>query len=154
MSYGRTKIYSDAREITAANVVEKVSNAKCEESPCFYRGKVLDERSYTKSLDNFDAYVSEWKGEPNGMDGTPPFSIKSFLIFPSDCMESFEEHLYNAEPRKFLRAEICYNVRIVSEASHGITRTFGFRVPQGTPNKRRIPKRVSAFCFPFLYDGV
>lgn len=58
-----------------------------------YRGKVLGERSYTKSLDNFDAYVSGWKGEPNGMDGTPPFSIKSFLIFPSDCMESFEEHI-------------------------------------------------------------
>lgn len=87
MSYGRTIIYSDAREITAANVVEEVSNAKCEESPCFYRGKVLGERSYTKSLDNFDAYVSEWKGEPNGMGGTPPFSIKSFLIFPSDCMD-------------------------------------------------------------------
>ena len=27
MSYGRTKIYSDAKEITAANVVEEVSNA-------------------------------------------------------------------------------------------------------------------------------
>ena len=27
MSYGRIKIYSDAKEITAANVVEEVSNA-------------------------------------------------------------------------------------------------------------------------------
>ena len=27
MSYGRTKIYSDAKEITAANVVEEVSQA-------------------------------------------------------------------------------------------------------------------------------
>ena len=27
MSFGRTKIYSDAKEITAANVVEEVSNA-------------------------------------------------------------------------------------------------------------------------------
>ena len=27
MSYGRTKVYSDAKEITAANVVEEVSNA-------------------------------------------------------------------------------------------------------------------------------
>ena len=28
MSFGRTKIYSDAKEITAANVVEEVSNIK------------------------------------------------------------------------------------------------------------------------------
>ena len=27
MSYGRLKIYSDAKEITAANVVDEVSNA-------------------------------------------------------------------------------------------------------------------------------
>ena len=93
MSYERTKIYSDAKEITAANVVEEVIQVKCEKPPCIYRGKVLGERGYTNSLDNFDAYVSEWKGEPNGMDGTPPFSIKSFLIFPSDCVESFEEHI-------------------------------------------------------------
>ena len=34
--------------------------------------------------------------------------------------------LYNAEPRKFPSAEICYNVRIVSNISLCIARTFGF----------------------------
>lgn len=58
-----------------------------------YRGKILGERSYTKSVDNFDAYVSAWLGESDGAFCVPPFSIKSFLICPTKRTESFEDYI-------------------------------------------------------------
>ena len=68
MSYGRTKIYSDAKEITAANVVEDVSNAyslHCR-NPAEIKSLWDCYRGKTKILQLFIAFnmYSKKSGEP------------------------------------------------------------------------------------------
>ena len=62
-----------------------------------YKGKMLGVQSFAKSVDNFKAYVSEWKGEPTGEICVAPFSIKSFLIMPPQRAEKFEDYLREKE---------------------------------------------------------
>ena len=60
---------------------------------CLYTGKVLGQKSFADSVDNFKVYVTEWLGEPIAQWSHPPFSIESFLIMPPKQIDNFEDYV-------------------------------------------------------------
>ena len=58
-----------------------------------YKGKILGQQSFARSVDNFKAYVSGWLGKPTTEQCVAPFLIKSFLIMPSKRIDTFEDYV-------------------------------------------------------------